>query len=133
MGFTPDQKSAEPTVSLTPSQFQEMMAAFAKTIVSEMKKPSEEEQATLDNDKALRERRRSEMIIIAKEEEEMKKRTQAACEHKKPNGQYAIGGQVFSDGIERHFCLRCQKVVYSGAPAVASMAGGLGGVTESFV
>lgn len=133
MGFTANQQNAEPTVSLTPAQLQEMMVAAMIAAVKEMKKPTEDEQRQLDEEKALRERRRSEMITIAREEEEMKKRTQAACDHKKPNGQYAVGGQVFSDGIERHFCLRCQKVVYSGPPAVASMAGGLGGVTESFV
>lgn len=131
MGFTPnaEPKPEQQVLQMTAQQLQEALVAMAK----EMKKPTEEEQRAIDEERMYRERRKAEMIQIAQEEEAQHARTQASCEHKKPNGQYAVGGQIYSNGHQIMRCLRCQKVLYDAAPAAASMANGLGGVTESFV
>jgi hypothetical protein len=57
--------------------------------------------------------RRDQMIQIAKADEAAKKARQASCAHRKPNGEETSGGQEFSDGRVRIFCLRCQKTLRS--------------------
>lgn len=127
-----EETQAQPGVNLSFEQLQQLMQGMAQTIVTELKKPTADEQAKIDKDKADIERRRNEMIRIGKEEEEMKARTQAACNHLKPNGQMAVGGQRYSDGKVKEFCLRCQKTVREYTPDAADLAGGFGQISDEF-
>jgi hypothetical protein len=64
--------------------------------------------------------RRAQMVKIARADEKARKSRESQCQHKKPNGEETSGGQEFSDGRVRIFCLRCQKVLREyWAPAVA--------------
>ncbi len=64
--------------------------------------------------------RRTQMVQIARADEASRQARQAACQHRKPNGEETMGGQEFSDGRVRIFCLRCQKVLRSyWSPTVA--------------
>ena len=64
--------------------------------------------------------RRDQMVRIARQDEASKKARQDNCTHRKPNGEEASGGQEFSDGRVRRFCLRCQKILREyWAPSVA--------------
>ena len=98
--------AAEPTVSLTPEQLKEIMVA----LVQELKRPSKEEQAKLDEEKDRLAQRRAAMIEEGKRQDLAVARTQASCNHTKPNGESLVHkGQIYSDGLMRPMCLRCMK------------------------
>ena len=75
-------EAAPATIAMTPEALQEMMA----TIVREMKKPTEIEQAKIDEEKAFLETKRQEMVRIGRETEIQLQQTQNNCTHKKPDG-----------------------------------------------
>lgn len=80
--------------------------------------------------------RRAQMVKIARADENAKASRQKMCQHRKPNGEETSGGQEFSDGRVRIFCLRCQKVLREyWSPSVAqgmALAAKMGklGITE---
>ena len=122
------EKPEQNAIAMTPDMIQGMLA----TMIREMKKPTEIEQAKLDEDARFIAVKREEMVRIGREEEAQRKATQDACTHKKPNGQWAVGGQRFGDGKVRELCLRCQKWLNVYTPAPESLAGGFGEVSEAF-
>ena len=73
--------------------------------------PSAEEAAKVEQEKARLLNRRKTMIRLAQVEEREKARKQANCDHKKPDGTFAIGGQEMSNSRDVKICLRCQKVI----------------------
>lgn len=104
--------TGEPTggVNLSFEQMQELMATMAKTIVAEMKKPTEEELEKKAKEAEDKERRRLAAVQMAETSEKSKKAIQAACGangHKKENGTSAVSGQVHGDGMVHPVCLKC--------------------------
>ena len=99
-----------PSVNLSFEQVQELMATMAKTIVAEMKKPTEEELEKKAKEAEDRERRRLAAVQMAETSEKSKKAIQAACGangHRKENGTSAVSGQVHGDGMIHPVCLKC--------------------------
>lgn len=93
------------TVALTFEQLQQLMMMVAKQnsadnrealveAIRELKKPTDEEQAKIDETKARREKFMAAMIESAKAEEANKIMIRRACNHLKPNGIKNYGGQV---------------------------------------
>lgn len=81
-------------------------------IIREARRDPDKEHAVEAEAKRLSERR-NQMVQIAKADERAKQQRQARCQHKKPNNEESSGGQEFSDGRVRIFCLRCQKTLRS--------------------
>ena len=119
-------------VTMNFEQLQRLMATMAANIVAELKRPTEEEARKTEEERVKLQARRDEMIRIAREEEALRNQTQATCAHQKPNGQPAEGGQRYSDGKVRIFCLRCQKVLREYEPSAADWAGGFGNISDDF-
>jgi hypothetical protein len=101
----------EPSVSMTPTQMKEMMVAFA----TELRRPTEEQQAELDKKKADLERAKRDKIELVKLDAAMKIDRENRCDigmgpHRKQNGETTVfRGQIFSDGYYHPMCIRCQK------------------------
>ncbi len=120
------QEQSTPTGALTTTyeQLQELLMTAAR----EFKKPSAEEQAKLDKEKARREQAALESCIMAEEAEKQKQAVISACAaggHKKENGRSAIQGQIHSDGKFHGICFHCQWEAPPVAMAPESFAGGI--------
>lgn len=100
----PEEKpKVDQQVTVTIEQFKEL--------IRELRKPSDEEQAKIDKEKAILARRREEMVELGRIEQEQRELNQSRCGHTKPDGKPSTGGQVHSDGLYHEFCLRCQKEI----------------------
>jgi hypothetical protein len=89
-------------------------------IIREAKRPSPDVEAREDKERKRLEDRRQRRLRIAKAETQARINRQKMCRHRKPNGEETVGGQPFSDGRVRMFCLRCQVVLREyWAPEVA--------------
>lgn len=101
----------QPTIMLTRD-------ALIELIREARRDPALEQKLQAEADRV--QRRRVQMVRIAKADEASRIARQAACRHRKPNNEETSGGQTFSDGRVRIFCLRCQKVLREyWAPEVA--------------
>ena len=82
-----------------------------KMAIREAKEPDDETKAKMAAEKAQREERMRQMIEYAQEEEKAKKMAMERCAHKKQDGSTTIHtGQIYSDGMIRPLCVRCQKI-----------------------
>ena len=73
------------------------------------RQPSEAEAKKEAEEKARLAQRRVTMKRLVETERASILKRQSLCNHRKPDGEEASGGQGFSDGIYRRLCLRCQK------------------------
>lgn len=102
-------------IALTFDQIQSLMQGMAKTIVEEMKKPTEAEFAKMEKERQEAVRRMEARIEVGKAAERERLGEQQRCAHKRDDGRtWSAGGQKFSDGKLKIFCLRCQKILYDG-------------------
>lgn len=101
-------KDDQSGLNLTKQDLQDLLTAAVRAGTL----PSEEELAAIEAEKSRVERRRKLVRILVARDREAKAKRQAACRHRKPDGEETIGGQPFSDGMIRHICLRCQKIMY---------------------
>lgn len=98
-----------PSPNVTMSE--EMLTRALTAAVKAGNQPSAEEAAKAAAEKARIEQRRQVMIRLAQTEEREKERRQSRCSHKKPDGEWCVGGQAMSNGREVKICLRCQKTI----------------------
>lgn len=91
-----------------------MMVTLTKDALIELIREARRDparEAEVEKEAARIQRRRDQMLNIARHDEKAKAARQSMCGHRKPNGEETSGGQEFSDGKVRIFCLRCQKVL----------------------
>ncbi len=107
-------------ITLTKQELQELLlkqsAEQAKIIGSslvdamkELKKPTEEEQAKIDAQKAREKERRIAGVREAVTNGLLKAQEQLACPHSKPDGRHTFSGRVLNNGDASVACVRCQK------------------------
>lgn len=75
--------------------------------IAELKKPSAEEQAKIDEEKASLLAQSERRVEAAKEQEADIAARRASCSHTMPNGQTNFRGQVMSNGWAGVFCSHC--------------------------
>lgn len=83
------------------------------SMVREMRRDPEQEKLKEEERKRM-ETRRNTRVRLAEIEIRKRETLQSRCTHMKGEPgreEPVLGGQVFSDGIERKICLRCQKIV----------------------
>jgi hypothetical protein len=104
-------------VAVTPAALSPEMAQLAQilqqnmlTAVAEMKKPSPEEQAKIDDERSRRAQLAMSIALQTKQSLATKKARQAACRHALHNGKTSFRGQVNSDGCYRPYCAGCDYV-----------------------
>jgi hypothetical protein len=79
-----------------------------RTIISEMKKPTELEQKKIDEDRNRREKMaRASAEAARREAEEIRGRI-AACQHRREDEKHTFAGHICSDGYIRGNCVRCE-------------------------
>lgn len=104
---------ADPNVTMTHSQFQSLLERFSHGIadaVREARKPDEDTQIKLDEEKTRKEAHRASAIELAMAEQQSKIDRESRCNHTRAeDGKRTIGGQVHSDGKIHPLCLRCGK------------------------
>lgn len=86
---------------------QENMMKFA----SELRKPTDIEQAKLDKEREALEAKMQRRIAAARAEAQGKEMAKLGCTHTMPNGRHTWRGQVNQDGYIRPICLRCPTVL----------------------
>lgn len=112
----------------------EQVQALLMAAVREMKKPTEQEQRKIDEQLAKEKRMLEARIEVGKADELRRTAFQKICPHVRwdGDGKPCVQGQLFSDGIWRGFCLRCQKVVreFRPDPSMMTMAGQVNVVSQ---
>lgn len=101
--------------NFSPAQMLELMAKFA----AELKKPTPEEQAKIDADKANKQRILEASIAEAQRDEQKKQHDQLMCSHMKPHpyvGKTRIVAPLHGDGLHHPKCLFCHKEFKPFAP-----------------
>src|SRR5258708_2162507 len=106
-------KKAEPAFS------KDEMKDFLTAAISEMKKPTDIEQAKIDEDN----RRRTNLAMASaesakREAAEIRGRI-AACQHRREDDKHTFHGHICSDGYIRGGCLRCE---FEFGPVAATQA-----------
>lgn len=94
-------------ISTMNEQQQANLMLFAK----ELKKPTEIEQAKLDEERRKLEQKTRDRIEAARLEEESKERKKYGCSHAMPDGKHTWRGQVNSDGFIRPMCTICTTIL----------------------
>lgn len=111
-----EQQNQQNQAGMTPAQVLELVKEFAK----ELKKPTEEEQAKRDEQKARFEANRRQALDEANKEEQRKATEQAICSHMKGHpyvGKTYIAAPLHNDGLHHAFCFHCDKVFGVFAPS----------------
>lgn len=93
--------------------------------IAEMKKPTEEEQAKKDQEKANLMARVEASIEVARLAEAERELMQSSCNHSMPNGQTSFRGQVNSNGWARVECHYCHKAYHFEATEIEANKSGL--------
>jgi hypothetical protein len=86
-----------------------MVGEMGRTIATELRKPTEEEQRKIDAENKRIQQQRIQAAASGKAVEDAIRREQESCGHIKPNGEHTWGGQVHSDGWAQITCQRCVK------------------------
>jgi hypothetical protein len=101
-----------------------MVAEMGRTMATELRKPSPDEQAKLDAEinriKQARLHSAEQGKLVAAQEA----MNQRNCQHLKPNGKHTFRGQVHSDGWAEIKCIRC-LVTFRVRPLPEHVAQGL--------
>lgn len=111
----PQQQHQQPGMGDDPEMAESpMMVTLTKDALIELirearRDPGKEAEIEAEAKRVLA--RRQQMVALAAQDERAKKLRQERCGHRKPNGEPTIGGQEFSDGRVRMFCLRCQVIL----------------------
>lgn len=96
------------TMQVLMAMMMPMVAEMAKTMATELRKPSPEEEAKLLAEKERMKNRSIAAAEAGRQELATIKQQQAGCPHVKPNGQHTFRGQVHSNGWALIRCQRCQ-------------------------
>lgn len=96
-----------PTANLTQQDLERLMTVAMQAA----RAPSPEEQEEKNSERERQKQRRETMRRLIDTERRSIARRQELCRHRKPDGELCIGGQDFSDGHHRKFCLRCGKTI----------------------
>ena len=133
----PEESIAEPVVeevavpagipvSGTPvSLTQEQLLAVIRAMGEEMRKPTPEQQAKLDEDARRRQRENEARISVGKAAAQERERRTHGCNHRMDNGyseKYAIGQQLCSDGMIHVFCVRCCNEIRTFKPTADQLS-----------
>ena len=111
---TKDAGAAQPMMTLTMEQIQQ--------IVTMLKAPSPQEAAKQKEEEERQQRNRESMLELGRAEIAAKEKRERDCSHKKERGEWAIGGQEHTDGFIHPICMRCGKEF----PKVAAQHGAQG-------
>lgn len=95
------------------------MKDFLTAAISEMKKPTDLEQAKIDEDRRRRERLARASAESAKREAAEIRGRIAACQHRREDEKHTFHGHICSDGYIRGGCLRCE---FEFGPVTATQA-----------
>lgn len=124
------------TVNMTFEQLQQLLemqseaqAEAMKQFGVELRKPTPEEAAKIEDDKLRKARARAERIAMIEAEAEGIRLHQQNCgarNHTKDNGRTAIGGQIHNDGLYHPFCQRCNLWFTPVKPTADMLSGGVG-------
>lgn len=107
---------AEAQQNINMPQMLELMKQFA----AELKKPSAEEQAKIDAEKANLLRRQQASIANSQREKQQRDVEQSMCSHMKSgvySGQTRIVAPLHNDGLHHPLCLGCNKEFKPFAPS----------------
>lgn len=102
---TPLPLTGQATITLSAND----IASIVAQAIRASKEPSADEQKKLDTEKLNKELQRAQWKAEAEDWQVQKELVQAQCDHKKPRGEDSMVGKLFSDGVYRIMCLRCQK------------------------
>lgn len=92
---------------------------FLTAAISEMKKPTDLEQAKIDEDKRRRERLARASADSAKREAQEIRGRIALCQHRREDEKHTFHAHICSDGYIRGGCLRCE---FEFGPVTATQA-----------
>ena len=113
----PKNKGGRPRKKVEPAS--DFSMDQVRTIISEMKKPTELEQKKIDEDRTRREKMaRASAEAARREAEEIRGRI-AACQHRREDEKHTFAAHICSDGYIRGNCLRCE---YEFGPITATQA-----------
>ena len=145
--FKKENTEGREEVSLGPEQLQQFMKTVLEATakdnremfleaIKELKKPTPEQQEQIDQQRLIRERKKQLMILLARDEEKGKRNRRERCNHLKPNGKIAIGGQIHADGLVHPLCVKCQTEFQPFKPNAEMMRSGVSlmnrGLTPDF-
>lgn len=111
MAKQPDQQAQAKGTGTDPGIFVQLSKEDFLELIREARRDPKQEAKDAAEDRRMQVRRQQ-MIHLARQDERAKRLRQQQCRHTKPNGEKCVGGQAFSDGRTRLFCLRCQKVLH---------------------
>lgn len=114
----PEKNESQGLTELTEEGLARVMAAA----IAASRQPTAEEAKKQAEEKARLEQRRLTMVRLTHVEERQKQLRMDRCDHKKPDGEWAVGGQAMSNGREVKICLRCQKVIMNEPTQEMTMA-----------
>jgi len=89
----------------------EDIAGIITAAIRASKEPTPEEKAAAEKLEAEIQIKRKQMLEEAEGWRVEREALQANCSHKKPRGEEAYIGKLFSDGNYRIMCLQCQKII----------------------
>jgi hypothetical protein len=93
------------TIQLTAADITSIITAAIRA----SKEPSDSEKAKVAADAADEAEKRAQLLAEADEWRTQRDAMRDNCGHKKPRGEDSVIGKLFSDGVYRVMCLRCQK------------------------
>jgi hypothetical protein len=108
-------KKAQPEAAFSKDEMKDFLTAA----ISEMKKPTDLEQAKIDEDKRRRERLARASAEAARREAAETRGRIAACQHRREDEKHTFHGHICSDGYIRGGCLRCE---FEFGPVTATQA-----------
>lgn len=102
-------KPATNPAAITTSLSIQDIAMIVAQAIQASKEPTPAEKEAAAKEKADADARREELKAEADEWRQQRIAGQNNCDHKKPRGEDCLIGKLFSDGVYRVMCLRCQK------------------------
>jgi hypothetical protein len=97
-------KKAQPEAAFSKDEVKE----FLTSAISEMKKPTDLEQAKIDEDNRRRLRLARASAEAARREQAETNARVAACQHRREDDKHTFGAQIMSNGFIYGRCLRCE-------------------------
>ena len=87
----------------------EQLAEAMRVLGTELRRPDPEVEAAKAAEKIRKERARQDEIKVIMEQKALREAEQSACNHKQPNGQSRVRGQIHNDGFYHPLCTWCMK------------------------
>ena len=87
----------------------EQLAEAMRVLGTELRRPDPEVEAAKAAEKIRKERAREDEIKVIMEQKALREAEQSACNHKQPNGQSRVRGQIHNDNLFHPLCTWCMK------------------------